>query len=256
MLDMMSKTKISCGKTFYELKEKRDSFKSMISAMQASINSQSRFKKEIENYAIEISNNQNDLHVFQSKSKVPKSRWEWQNEETKNHNTRCCSCHANCHLRCSLDENLAKGSDVFLGCAAFDGNKSCSKCKCDISHHVHMKTQWVKVEIKEEIIDQNVMAQISSCQDKKKQKQMMIDQVNSKIATIDNEIVAKRTSIVKMAKDLKSICNDFNYKHEVEVSMKILEGKKQTEKDESKRTQIMETINALGGIIKQLAGLL
>lgn len=49
---------------------------------------------------------------------------------------------------------------------------------------------------------------------------------------IDCLIEAKRCQIVGLVKDLKSICNDFNYLKEIDLSLKILHGKQESAKDD------------------------
>lgn len=75
--------------------------------------------------------------------------------ETNYHNTLCDSCHYVCHQHCGLQEITQKGSNQFVNCAAFCGDR-CVKCpkKCSYTTHYHARKDIVeRTETIDEILD-------------------------------------------------------------------------------------------------------
>jgi len=66
--------------------------------------------------------------------------------ETSCHNTICVVCDSNCHVECGLDETTVKGSDIFKGCTAMNGNENCNICAHHYTHHVHLRKNGWKMK--------------------------------------------------------------------------------------------------------------
>lgn len=67
-------------------------------------------------------------------------------------NTLCSTCNHACHAPCSLTEITEKGSNAFLGCAAFGGSTNCRICPehCSHSTHYHARKNVVEQEVSKE----------------------------------------------------------------------------------------------------------
>jgi len=74
--------------------------------------------------------------------------------ETSCHNTICVVCDSNCHVECGLDETTVKGSDIFKGCTAMNGNENCNICAHHYTHHVHLRKKWVENEVEIDVLDE------------------------------------------------------------------------------------------------------
>jgi len=65
----------------------------------------------------------------------------------------------------------------------------------------------------------------------------------------------RRQDICTLVKQLKSICNDFNYHKEIALYVKMLEGKREViHNDPAQISVIDKTINTLKGVLDQVRG--
>eukprot|EP00597_Dinobryon_sp_UTEXLB2267_P006761 CAMPEP_0170091362 /NCGR_PEP_ID=MMETSP0019_2-20121128/24992_1 /TAXON_ID=98059 /ORGANISM="Dinobryon sp., Strain UTEXLB2267" /LENGTH=634 /DNA_ID=CAMNT_0010311241 /DNA_START=25 /DNA_END=1929 /DNA_ORIENTATION=- len=71
-------------------------------------------------------------------------------------NTLCGACQNLCHANCSLTEITSKGSSDFCGCAAFQNQSNCLRCKDRCSHTEHLHGRY-RFETRETTVDKVII---------------------------------------------------------------------------------------------------
>jgi len=121
----------------------------------------------------------------------------------------------------------AKGSDVFRGCAAFEGGDNCNVCKHHYSSHVHWRTLWKKVEEEYDCIDDYIASTIEKLSNGMFDKQNAVNDAKIKIEQLEQDIQNTRSKIQNLMNNMKQICSDFNYEKEIDLSISILKERRE-----------------------------
>lgn len=169
------------------------------------------------------------------------------------HSTICSQCNYVCHDHCGLDEISSKGSNQFMGCAAFYGT-NCGRCpeRCSYTTHYHAKKTMKEVtETVEEVLQdikskylsavdgaQAAIGQIKTLEDAKR---MMKDAIGN---------VAKE--VERACEGITRVCKHFNLAEELNTTVKLLEIQKRQLNSIDAKRNAEEFINAIKEIIDGL----
>lgn len=136
-------------------------------------------------------------------------------------NTLCGACQNLCHAGCSLSEIPTKGSSDFCGCAAFQNQPNCLRCKdrCSHTEHLHGRYRFEtrettvekvldKLKLKYEAATQSVAAQGGYLTKSQQAKRL-----------IDAAITANVDQLRQCCSGIKKICQRFNIVAEMNVML-------------------------------------
>ena len=140
------------------------------------------------------------------------------------HSTLCDSCNHVCHSHCQLNEIKQKGSNGFIGCAAFAGS-SCRICpgRCLYSTHYHARKAVVTRTKYITDIMQDVKSKYDAAIGTTKAAQLDFSTAASAKTSVDAAIKLEIQKLHNSCKEIMSRCSGFNLVNELYVMIAQME---------------------------------
>ena len=222
---------------FRRIKEKRDEFKVEIDKIRTVLEEKIKEKRKLEQLMQDLITCENEKTQLDLKKFKPTTEEYWEDVSTDPvYNTRCITCKSNCHLKCSLDETTVQGADIFLNCAAMNG-EFCKVCTHKFDQHVHLRAKYEKHTRTKQVIDASIAGQINSQADLIKNKQAIKNDIAKREAKLEQDVVNAKNKVFDLLNKLQSYCSDFNYVKELELTKSLLESRIEYLQSEFSRTK-------------------
>jgi hypothetical protein len=164
--------------------------------------------------------NASQFSNFTSKRSVTQT----QQVDTPYHNTICGNCNHVCHQNCGLSEITTKGSNQFVGCAAFTGD-CCTQCpgKCSYSTHYHARKIITTTTAYVDDILHDVKQKYDAAVKAQQGASVDFSNATSARAGIDAAIRAEVTKLHKSCSEIMARCSGFNLVSELYLTIEQLE---------------------------------
>ena len=237
-LDGSSKMRIQNNQSFSDLRSKRDEFRNICFLIQKDIEDNLKLQDEIQQIYIELSNINSTTYSLNSRLYMEQpAEFERKQVDTNYHSTLCLAgCSINCHEHCGLDETIVQGDPYFRGCYAMCGDY-CQFCKHHYTYHVHLRKLWTDVKKpKPAIIDPTVWAEINKNTDEQTKKNQIKNVLDQKIKIIQQNLESLKVNLSQTMQNVRTLCSQFNYEKELELSMNILLERKESMRDKDTST--------------------
>jgi len=192
-----------------------------------------------------------------SKFKKQKQVISKQQKPTSSHNTICTICDSNCHVGCGLSETTVKGSDIFRGCSAMSG-ENCRECTHHYTTHVHLRTMWVKVENEIDVLDKEQNELVERASKDIAAKEQLLNSLKISVDSCEKQITNKRVEIRRLINQMKSICSEFNYAKEIDLSITLVEQQieyQQSQKNDDGVLAAQMVLKSFGELKKLVSGM-
>ena len=132
-----------------------------------------------------------------------------------------------CHEKCGLNQ-LSDGEEGFGRCKCMGGGQNCTVCGCPPINHVHRKqmAQQYTESVTKILEDMKKDFKTYSDQDAKLTKD--ISQYQQDMRMLKRALIHKEGQIKQYCRDLKALCEDFNFVAEMQASISSMEADART----------------------------
>ena len=173
--------------------------------------------------------------------------------DTDYHNTLCLQ-HMNefcCHEKCGLNE-LSDGEDGFGRCFCMGGGQNCTVCGCPQNDHVCRKqmAQQYTESVTAILESMKKLYETYSDQDAKLTKD--ISQYQQDMRMLKRALIHKEGQIKQYCRDLKALCEDFNFVAEMQASISSMEADARTMRSVQGRKDADDMIRRIKTLVNDL----
>jgi hypothetical protein len=172
--------------------------------------------------------------------------------EEMNYFSTVCQTHFQekiCHEHCGLAFRNKTDTSHFMNCAAHGGRGNCSSCECSMKIHYH--TYTIPREKKTTV--EKIINEMKVVYDDATSKKQSIDKGLKENETLKqvliNEVEDLKKSLLKNCKELKNICNNFNFHEELQAFIETLRKEASISRDFVKQKEFYKTADAIEKIL-------
>ena len=154
-----------------------------------------------------------------------------------------------CHEHCGLVYQADADDQHFFSCAANGGRGKCKVCECSMKIHYH--TYTIPKETKTTV--EKIINEMKVVYDDAIRKKQLIDtnlNKNELLKTVlIKEVEGLKKQLLENCKDLKKICNNFNFYEELQAFIETLHKEASISRDFVKQKELYKTAAAIENIL-------
>ena len=172
--------------------------------------------------------------------------------EKVNYFSTVCQTHFQekiCHEHCGLAYQSKADTDHFMSCAAHGRGGNCRSCECSMKIHYH--TYTIPREKKTTV--EKIINEMKVVYDDATSKKQLIDKSLNDNETLKqvliNEVENLKKKLLQNCKDLKNICNNFNFHEELQAFIETLRKEASISRDFIKQKEFYKTAEAIEKIL-------
>ena len=154
-----------------------------------------------------------------------------------------------CHEHCGLAYQNKTDEQHFMSCAARGRNGKCRQCECSMAIHYHTYDIPREKETTVEKIINEMKIVYDDALSKKQKSDQDANQNSLLKALVEKDIKALKNTLLDNCKQLKSICNNFNFHEELQSFIETLRKEASISRDFQKQKEFNQTADAIEEIL-------
>jgi hypothetical protein len=154
-----------------------------------------------------------------------------------------------CHEKCGLVYKSDTDNNHFISCAAHGGKGKCNQCECSMSIHYHTYTIPREKRTTVEKVINEMKVLYDDATSKKIKFEDEVQQHDVLKTRLISEVFNLKNILLQNCKDLKSICNNFNFHEELQAFIENLRKEASISRDFKKQKEFNNTADAIEHIL-------